>query len=289
VRRFPRPHCRAAQPPHTLKRFTSSALASRSQQPDTHLRGALGLLLASGLGLTAPPATANPISTTDLAAVVEASKAQLRRSWAADPATARLPFPRVELLPPGVELSGACTPGAPVREPAPTAIYCARRDAVVLQHDLLTLAHRLHQSPAVTYWIAVGLAERVRPRDAALTPAASSLQVSCLAGVLVGAIGPAQSADATDKSVKAAAKAYGDLFSRAVGTGPQRAYALLSGLGATSLDCGAAAMARLATGQVSIPPDLSTRGPGSLGLEVSCRQPPACPRRLPSTVGVGGV
>ena len=31
---------------------------------------------------------------------------------------------------------------------------------------------------------------------------------------------------------------------------------------------------------VPIDPDLGTRGPGSLGLEVACRQPPACPRRL---------
>ncbi len=167
-----------------------------------------------------------------------------------------------------------CTSGAPAREPAPTAIYCASRDAVVLQHDLLTLAYRLHQNSAVSYWIAVGLAESLRPREDALTPVASSLQVSCLAGVLLGATGPAQSADATDRSVKAAAKAHGDLF---------------SGLGATSLDCGAAAMARLAAGQVPIPSDLGTRGPGSLGLEVSCRQPPACPRRLPSMIGVGGV
>lgn len=287
--RLPPTDSHAADPPHTLDRSTPSALASRSHQPHDLLRGALGVLLASAPGLTAPPATANPISNTDLTAAVEASQAQLRKSWAADPATARLPFPRVELLPPGVEVSGACTPGAPAREPAPTAIYCAGRDAVVLQHDLLSLAYRLHQSSAVTYWIAVGLAERVRPLEAALTPATSSLQVNCLAGVLLGATGPAQSADATDRSVKAAAKAYGDLFSGAVGTGPQRAYALLSGLGATSLDCGAAAMARLAAGQVPIPADLGTRGPGSLGLEVSCRQPPACPRRLPSTVGVGGV
>jgi len=133
--------------------------------------GFIGFLAA--LGLTAPPATANPISNTDLTAAVEASQAQLRKSWAADPATAPLPFPRVELLPPGVELSGACTPGAPAGEPAPTASYCASRDVVVFQHDLLTLAYRLHQSSAVSYWIAVGLAERVRPREAALTPAAS--------------------------------------------------------------------------------------------------------------------
>ena len=76
-----------------------------------------------------------------------------------------------------------------------------------------------------------------------------------------------------------------------LGTGPQRAYAVLSGLGATALDCEPAAMARLAAGQVQVDPDLGSRGPGSLGLEVAWRKlpAPACPRPFPSSVGIDGV
>jgi len=271
-------------------RFRPVSLASRLHQFPSLLREALGLLLASALGLTTPSATANPTGQLDLNAALEASEAQLRKSWAADRTTTRLPFPKVQLLPPGVNVSGACTPGDPVREPPPTAIYCASREAVLLEHDLLSLTYRLHKSPALAYWIAVGLAERLQPRDTGLTPAASSLQVSCLAGTLLGATGEDRSADATDRFVKAAAKAYGDSFSGVVGTGSQRAYAVLSGLGATSLDCDAPAMARLAGGQVSISPDLGTRGPASMGQEMDCRQPPTCPRPLlPSTAGLGGV
>ena len=62
---------------------------------------------------------------------------------------------------------------------------------------------------------------------------------------------------------------------------PQRAYAVLSGMGGTSLDCGTAAMARLASGALSLEPFLANRGT-SVGIEVFCRQPPACPRRLTS-------
>ncbi len=76
-----------------------------------------------------------------------------------------------------------------------------------------------------------------------------------------------------------------------VGTGPQRAYAVLRGLGATAHDREPAAMARLAAGQVQVDPDLGSRGPGSLGLEVAWRKlpAPACPRPFPSSVGIDGV
>jgi hypothetical protein len=249
-------------------------------------RPATVLLLAAALELGRAPAAANPGVDAELQRAVQASTAQLRTSWAADPATVRRPFPAVQLLPPGLNVSGACTPGAPASDPAPTAVYCPSRGAVLLDHDLLALVYRLHQQPAVAYWIAVGLAEHLQPPGATLPPAAASLQTSCLAGVLLGASGSPRPAMA-DRWAKAAARAYGDHTSETVGTSSQRALALLSGLGATDLDCTAPDMTRLAAGQVSIPPDLGTRGPGSLGLEVSCRQPRSCPRRLAS--GLDGV
>ena len=269
----------------------ATALASRARHPSALYRQTTLLLLALGLGLSKAPAVANPNPSPDpaLLAAVAASTNDLRQSWNADPTTARLPFPRVQLLPPGVDASGACTPGAPAQEPAPTAIDCANREAVLLEHDLLQIAYRLHQRPAVSYWIAVGLAERLQPRRTVLSPAASTLQRSCLAGILLGAKGPIQPADVAERAVKAAAKAYGDLFSQQVGTSSQRAYALLSGLGATELDCGASAMAQLAAGQVPIPADLGTRGPGTIGREVACRQPPPCLRPVPSTAALAGV
>lgn len=120
----------------------------------------------------------------------------------------------------------------------------------------------------MAYWIAVGLVGHLQPPGATLRPAAASLQTSCLAGVLFGANCSPLPATA-ERWVKAAARAYGDHASETVGTSSQRAWALLSGLGATDLDCSAAAMTRLAAGKVPIPADLGTRGPGSLGLEVT--------------------
>jgi hypothetical protein len=251
----------------------------------TLFRPATVVALTIALRLGSAPAAADPGVDAELQKAVQVSTAQLRTSWAADPATARRPFPALQLLPPGMNVSGACTPGPPARDPAPTALYCLSRGAVLLNHDLLALvAYRLHKQPAVAYWIAVGLAEHLQPPGATLPPAASSLQTSCLAGVLLGASGSPRLALA-DRWAKAAARAYGDHASETVGTSSQRAYALLSGLGATDLDCSAAAMTRLAAGQVPIPADLGTRGPGSLKLEVTCRPPSVCPPRLPSALG----
>jgi hypothetical protein len=64
-----------------------------------------------------------------------------------------------------------------------------------------------------------------------------------------------------------------------LGTGPQRAFALYSDIGATNLLCSANAMARLASGAIPLGQFPKDRGP-SVGLDLSCRQPPACPRRL---------
>ena len=120
------------------------------------------------------------------------------------------------------------------------------------------------------------------------------MRAACLAGTLLGAITSGDRKSETqrlDAAIRTAAPSFPAGAAGQLGSGPQRAYAVLSGLGATALDCEPAAMARLAAGQVQVDPDLGSRGPGSLGLEVACRKPaaPACPRPFPSSVGVGGV
>ena len=101
---------------HTWRSIMSPAVAGRSALHPTSISAGMALVLLGAI----------PASATDLNAVVQASSAQLRRAWAADPGTASLPFPQVMLLPPGVVASGACSPGAPARKPAPRAfqLFC---------------------------------------------------------------------------------------------------------------------------------------------------------------------
>lgn len=213
-------------------------------------------LLSAGLALAL--LGVSPVSATDLNAAVQASSAQLRQAWAADPGTASLPFPQVVLLPPGVDASGACIPGAPARSTAPKALACGARNQVLLERDLLALAYEEFKAAAVAYWIAVGLAELIQPQDTALSPAAANLQANCLAGVLLGAGSSRPSAPDAGTVVQAAGRAYGDAVSATVGTTEQRAYAVLSGYGGTPSGCSAVEMAALARGEVPEPAKLAT-------------------------------
>lgn len=234
-----------------------------------------------------------PGGATTLNADVEASTAQLRRAWAADPSTASLPFPQVVLLPSGMDANGACTPGAAARRPAPRAMACSARNQVLLQHDLLANAYNDYKSPAVSYWIAVGLAELIQPEDVSLSSAAANLQANCLAGVLLGAGAQESSATIRDTVVKAAGRAYGDGVHSAVGTTEQRAYAVLSGYGGTPSGCSSAEMASLSRGEVPEPAKLSTLAAklrGNTDFEEAytsqCRSQPQrpCPRPIASSL-----
>lgn len=217
-------------------------------------------VLCAGLALVL--LGARPVVATDLNAAVQASSAQLRRAWATDPGTASLPFPEVVLLPPGVVASGACSLGAPARKPAPRALACVARNQVLLQHGLMTTAYNDYNAPAVAYWIAVGLAETIQPKNTALSPAAANLQANCLAGVLLGAGSRMPSAPDADTVVQAAGRAYGDGVNAAVGTTEQRAYSVLSGYGGTPSGCSTAEMAALARGVVPEPAKLATLAEG---------------------------
>jgi len=254
----------------------------------------LALLLAPVAG--AAPAAA---SAQELGLAVKAATGQLRQAWAADPTTAALPFPRVRLLQPGASVAGTCNPKAPPPRPAATAAYCASSDEVVLDQDLLADAYGKAPSSQgrllVSYWIAIGLAERLLPMaaDGAASLALRTLQATCQGGVLLGA-SPARQAswDATPL-LFAARAAYGDRYRETVGTASQRGYALLTGLGATATpSCGAGDMAALVRGAVPDPALLAKlnqmpppeRGYSSLlgAFNSQCRPLPQrpCPRSL---------
>ncbi len=94
------------------------------------------------------------------------------------------------------------------------------------------------------------------------------MRAACLAGTLLGAITSGDRKSETqrlDAAIRTASQSFPASAAGHLGTGPQRAYAVLSGLGATALDCEPVALARLAGGQEKVDPDLGSRRPGSLG------------------------
>jgi hypothetical protein len=212
--------------------------------------------------LLAPATAAAPVAASGvvLGAAVTAATGQLRQAWAADPTTAALPFPSVRLLQPRASVAGTCNPTAPFHRPAATAAYCATTGEVLLDQDLLADAYGIAQPSQgrwlVSYWIAIGLAERLLPTVSGGTAGAAlrTLQAACQAGVLLGASPARQAASDATPLLIATRGAYGDRYREAVGTAGQRGYALLTGLGATATPfCDAADMAALVRGAVPDP------------------------------------
>ncbi len=259
---------------------------------------ALGALLLS-VSLLAPgaPGAAAPAGdSAELDAMVAAIASQLRRSWDADPGSARLPWPAVEVLAPGQTPQSAC-PGA-VQSPA---VVCAASGRVLLDRSRLEKAASRHGEWGVAYWVGTGLGMAILGQRGAsrLAPAAANLQANCLAGVLIGGtdLQPRpQDPPKPDQLVAPANGAYGTAMAEQMGTRSQRSYALLTGLGMTELaGCSDAAMAQLASDQVPDPALLSALATGTdraafntlAVMNRRCRRLPnsPCPRRVPSFSG----
>lgn len=270
----------------------------RSQRGSAAL-GAL-LVTASLLVPVAPGAAAPELDST-----VAAIASQLRQSWKADPGTARLPWPAIEVLPAGQTPASACPGTSAAANPAVGAqspvVSCGASGKLLLDRTRLLKEASRHGQWGVAYWVGVGLGMAIlgnRPASL-LPPAAANLQANCLAGVLIGGttLQPTpQDPPKPNQLVAPANGAYGTALAEQMGTRSQRSYALLTGLGMTDLGgCSDAAMAQLARDEVPDPALLGELATGTdraafdtMGvMNRRCRRLPnsPCPRRVPSFPG----
>lgn len=228
-----------------------------------------------------------------LEASVQRTSRLLRESWSTDPSTASLPFPSIDLLPAGTGVRKVCSDPAPTHDQGSVGIYCVGNARVLLDRNLLEWRVKSYGESAIAYWIATALAESLLSRRSdisSLPPAATNLQANCLAGVFIGAAPRNMSAEMR-KQLGPALSAYSSYQADRMGTRPQRAYALLTGIGATEASCSDTDMLALANGRVPDPGVLAEleqfkdqRANRSLVavMTSSCRPRPQapCPRRI---------
>ncbi len=263
------------------------------------------LVTAAPLVSMTPVGAAPAAGAAELDIVVAGLATQLRQSWNADPGTATLPWPAIDVLPagetpvaacPGAHAAASVAPGAPS-----PALYCAASGKVLLDRTRLAREASRHGEWGVVYWVGVGLGQAILGRrPASLLPAAANnLQANCLAGVLIGGTGlqpKPQDPPKPDQLVAPANGAYGTAAAEQMGTRSQRSYALLTGLGVTDLGgCSDGSMAQLAKDQVPDPVLLSELAKGrdraafnTMGvMNRRCRRLPnsPCPRQVPSFSG----
>jgi hypothetical protein len=215
----------------------------------------------------------------------------LRRVWHQDPLTAHRPFPAIHLVQAG---GNAVCLSAAFPASGPLVLSCPGSGDILVQGDKLAALHGVFGEAAELFVVAYGLGQALihatpstapNPSAPAATP---GLRAACAAGTLLAAV-PLPAADRRlllNNAISAGEQGFPSSAAPQLGTGPQRAYALLSGMGGTPLDCGSAAMGRLASGAEPLEAFMATRGT-SVGIDKFCRQPPACPRRL--SVGAAGI
>jgi hypothetical protein len=266
----------------------------------------VALLVAASLPLPMAPVAAAPEdNAAALDSTVGGIAAQLRRSWIADPGTASLPWPAIDVLTADQTPGQAC-PGGSVADPAAGAVqspalYCAASGRVLLDRTRLAKAASRHGDWGVAYWLGVGLGQAILGQRAArLQPAAATnLQANCLAGVLIGGttLQPRpQDPAKPDQLVAPANGAYATAAAEQMGTRSQRSYAWLTGLGMTELGgCSDGAMVELARDRVPDAALLSELATGTdraafntmAVMNRRCRTLPnsPCPRRVPTFTG----
>ncbi len=252
------------------------------------LISALLLSAASGAVL-APPVGAVPSTAADLEAAVVAVSGPLRQAWKSDPATAAVPWPTPRLVSSADGLLASC-PSARGASADTSALYCPASGELLLDPKGLSGERERYGSWGLAYWVATGLGQAFLSRQSVGTASpgpALNLQAICLAGVLLDS-SPGLKPSTSAQRLSPARTAFASTDAATQGTRSQRAYALLSGFGATGSPCTASAMDGLATDRVSDPKLLGELGKEpdralssvSDALNVTCRKPLRCPRRV---------
>jgi hypothetical protein len=242
-----------------------------------------GLLSLTAFGPLAPiKAAEQPLDP----AVVTASN-RLQAVWADESASRDLPFPLVKLI------STAADSPSPCPWSGAIAAYCQPIQTIQINKSEFAQAAEASEPEWLAgYWISLALvqalvaAQRISPAD---TEPAANLQANCLSGVLM-ARSQLQAPANLSQLLTPALYAYGLAQAPLKGTATQRAYAFLSGFGATDSLCDPQAMQALAENRVPDPERLeqisllTRRGNSSLLAVLSsrCRPRPGgpCPRRL---------
>ena len=232
-----------------------------------------------------------------LPAEITTAVTSLKQAWKTDPRTRDKPFPSITPISQGIQGQQECQ-NNPFATQDALATYCAKEGRVLIDSQRIEslAAHNGEWDAAV--WIAVSLSQAISYesglRIEEKIEKAFNLQIFCFAGVLLGQASGLKTP--TDGRILSAAfLAYPSHLDGSQGTGAQRSYALLTGLGGTASDCEDPSMFKLAKGEppdrnrfqgLAFNPDRST-GNGAIDevMKALClpKPPQGCPRRLPKS------
>ena len=188
---------------------------------------------------------------SNLAQIVDFSAKYFTNSWLSSPALRKIPPPQVIALPKNTPVWGGCGSGSSQRRShVAGSQWCPATNTISLTLEDMVHFYSNFGNSAVFYVVAheyahaLQTAYRIR-----LKPPLHELQADCLAGMFTGS--DSQRLGVTRNDVIAMSHAAYSIGGKTHGTGAQRAYALLSGMGVFKTSCSPADIAKIANSDVN--------------------------------------
>lgn len=222
-------------------------------------------LVIAVAALLSIPATAS----ADVNEAVDLSAQYLISRWNADSSLNEYRPPQVLPVVAKSKIYGAC--GSQVRgHQLGGSSYCPATHTVYLVPEELKLFYDSFGPSSVTYVISHEFGHALQMvLGVDLAGPSEELQADCLAGILINE-GSKQLGITRDDVISMAQAAYA-IGSESHGTGAQRAYALLSGMGISKSSCKDSEMTTLAQGKIKDPmlKELNNERSGTGGIDTS--------------------
>ncbi|MEY4354221.1 MAG: putative neutral zinc metallopeptidase [Cyanobacteriota bacterium] len=233
------------------------------------------------------------------AVAIDAIARSLTGIWLAQPSLQPRQPPALEFLRRGLSVKAACPQSSDQVLPA---AYCPTSHRLLIDPDRMDDTRDHFRLGGLVFWIARGYGQALVMANPSSRPPSrlQNLQATCLAGTLLGLMPstPQQPLQTTlNQALRATLADFDPEQTPSEGKASQRAYAFLTGTGATRLSCSSAALSPLAAEDPQVPDreilllfSDQLRGP-SVGFDQFCRRPPqpTCPRPLawgPATSGI---
>ena len=204
---------------------------------------------------------------------IEASARFLVANWMDDAGVKKYPPPQVLPIATGRKVYGACGENITGDEVGGSA-YCPATHTVYLVPEELGEFEAAFGSSSVAYVVAHEFGHAFQAAlEISLSGPAQELQADCFAGMLIGS--GSETIGINRDDVRAMATAAYNIGSDTHGTGEQRSFALLTGMGVFEGDCNADTMESLAKGNMDQDPRMkSLNEERSSGSKINTNETP---------------
>ena len=210
-----------------------------------------------------------PVASKPIETVIDQTTSFLVRDWVTDPDFEGYNPPQVLAVSGGTKVYGGCGSFIHGDEVAGSA-YCPVTNTIFLEPKQLWFFYKSFGPSSVAYVIAHEFAHAIQARYDGLKGGSEvELQADCLAGVLIN-VGSTK-LDITRKDTLQMAQAAYSIGDSSHGTGAQRTYALLSGMGVVKAGCSKKEMLALKNDQIKDPAyrNLMTTRSGTAGIDIN--------------------